>query len=136
MTGEQMSMMTMSNKKKSTKSRWAAVMLAGLVVAGSVAVPQAASAAESYKTCGGDGYSCSTTVDAKQRTVSFKAIDTRRSANAQKFTLKMANGSTICSGTLTVNGSGKTCSLFGYKGKVTLTVAKGWSTGMQVKVSY
>jgi hypothetical protein len=136
MTGENMSMMTMSNKKKSTKSRWAAVMLAGLVVAGSVAVPQAASAAETYKTCGGDGYSCSTTVNAKQKTISFKVVDTRRSANAQKFTVKTASGSTICSGTVTVNGSGKTCSLFGYKGKVTVTVAKSWSTGSQIKVSY
>ncbi|MFS0853689.1 hypothetical protein [Microbacterium sp. 179-I 3D4 NHS] len=127
----------MSNEKKTRKSRGAAVLLAGLMIAGgAVALPQAASAAETYKTCGGDGYSCSTTVTAKQTTISFKVVDTRRTPNGQKYTVKTGSGSTICSGTVTVNGGGKTCSLFGYKGKVTVSVAKGWSTGSQLKVSY
>jgi hypothetical protein len=122
---------------KTKKNRLAALALAALVVAGgTVAVPQAANAAVSYKTCGYDGYSCSTTVTAKQSTVSFRVMGSHMATSSQRFTMSTASGNVFCSGTITVNGAGKTCSLFGYKGKVKITVSKSWATGAQIKASF
>jgi hypothetical protein len=130
-----MSMTTMAktDRTKAKKSRWAALALAALVVAGgSVAVPQAASAAT--KTCGADGYSCSTTVSAKSK-ITIRAIDTSNRTKSKSYTVKTLGGTTMCSGKITVNGGSKACYLGGYKGKVKITVSKDWSAGARITTS-
>lgn len=122
--------MSMTTKKK---NRWAALALAALVVAGgTVAVPQAASAAT--RTCGGDAYSCSTTVQAKGK-ITIRAIDTTYRTKSKSYTVKTLGGTTMCSGKITVNGGSKACYLGGYKGKVKITVSKDWSPGMRITTS-
>lgn len=119
--------------KTEKKNRWAALALAALVVAGgTVAVPQAASAAT--RTCGGDGYSCSTTVQSKSR-IDIRAIDTTYRTKSKSYTVKTLGGTTMCSGKITVNGGSKACYLGGNRGKVKITVAKGWSPGMRITTS-
>lgn len=130
-----MSMTTMSKNDttKAKKSRWAALALAALVMAGgTVAVPQAASAAT--KTCGGDSYSCSTTVSAKSK-ITIRVIDTSYNKKSKSYTVKTAGGTTMCSGKITVNGGSKACYLGGYKGKVKITVSKDWFTGARITTS-
>ncbi|MBQ3358395.1 MAG: hypothetical protein IJG47_05785 [Microbacterium sp.] len=118
---------------KTKKNRWAAIALAALVVAGgTVAAPQAASAAT--KTCGGDGYSCSTTVQAKSK-ITIRAIDTSYAKKSKSYTVKTLGGTTMCSGKIVVNGGGKACHLGGYKGKVKITVSKDWFPGMRITTS-
>lgn len=129
-----MSMTTMGKKKM---NRWQAALLAGVVLAGgALAVPQAASAASGTKTCGNDGYSCSTTVTAKKGHLSFRVVDAPYTKGSTSYTVKMANGSKLCSGKITFNGASKTCSTYGYKGKVTISVSKGWSSGVRILSSY
>ena len=118
---------------KTKKNRWAAIALAALVVAGgTLAVPQAASAAT--KTCGDDSYSCSATVQAKSK-ITIRAIDTTYAKKSKSYTVKTPGGTTMCSGKITVNGGSKACYLGGYKGKVKITVAKDWFPGMRITTS-
>lgn len=130
-----MSMTTMSktDTTKAKKSRWAALALAALVLAGgTVAVPQAASAAT--KTCGVDSSICSTTVQSKYK-LSIRVVDTSYRKHTQRYTVTSAGGTKMCSGTITVNGASKACYLGGYKGKVKVTVTKPWFEGSRITTS-
>ncbi len=132
-----MSMMTMNENRtprtaggRTWKSRFAAVALAALVVTGgAVAAPQAASAAT--RTCADDGYSCTMSTSASG-SVSFRTIDSWGAKHGARYTVKTAGGTTLCSGTLMINGGWKTCGLLGYKGTVKITVAKSWSNNLRI----
>ncbi len=118
---------------KTKKNRWAAIVVAALAIAGgTVAVPQAASAATI--TCGWDGYGC-TLITSASGTVSFRAYDSWGTKYSSRYTVRTKSGSLICSGSLTVNGGWKTCSLFGYKGEVQIRVTKAWEKGMRIVTS-
>lgn len=135
-----MSMMTINENRtprtaggRTWKSRFAALALAALVVAGgAVAAPQAASAAT--RTCASDGHSCTMSTNASG-SVSFRAIDSWGAKYGSRYTVKTAAGTPLCSGALTINGGWKTCSLFGYKGTVKITVAKSWSKNLRIITS-
>ncbi len=117
-----MSMTTITKKNSMKKTgRWQAALLAGLVLAGSVAVPQAATAAN--KTQAHCGSASSTTC--QLTTKANGAIHFRVTANvsrtkAMPYTVKTSSGRTLCSGT-TKTGSLKICS-FRYSGTVKVSV--------------
>lgn len=118
---------------KTKKNRWAAIALAALVVAGgTVAVPQAASAAT--KTCGWDGYSCTMTTS-DSGSITFRAYDSWGNTYSTRYTVKTGGGRTLCSGKITVNGGSKTCSLSGHSGTVRITVSKEWSKNLRIVTS-
>lgn len=114
----------MTNTK--TKNRWQAVALAALVMAGSVAVPQAADAA-AKKQVNCTSYQAGT---CKVTTKANGVIHFRVTANAMgksmPFTVKTSSGRTLCSGKA-ASGQLRICS-FTYSGKVTVAVtAPAWS---------
>lgn len=116
-----MSMMT--NTKK---NRWQAVALAALVLAGSVAVPQAADAA-TKKQVNCTSYQAGTCkVTTKANGVIHFRVTTNANRTSMPFTVKTSSGRTLCSGKA-ASGQLRICS-FNYSGKVTVSVkAPAWS---------
>ncbi|UPL13896.1 hypothetical protein [Microbacterium galbinum] len=119
-------------KKKKRKGRWQAVLLAGLMIAGSVAVPQAADAAWGHKSCPGSRV-C---IVAMNTTRPVLTIATRGKYEiAHKYTVRTAGGKLLCSGrTATYWEKYPRCNLKGYIGRVRVTVAQGWHPNFSVTI--
>lgn len=107
--------------KRMKKSRWSALALATLVVAGTIAMPQAATAAS--KTQVNCGSASSTTCQLTKKAngaIHFRVTANIPRTKAMPYTVKTSSGRTLCSGT-TKTGSLKICS-FRYSGTVKVTV--------------
>lgn len=118
----------MSLKTRKTP-RWQALALAALVLAGgSIAVPQAASAAANSTTCTTVWFtgSCQVKIKAPYGVVQFRATATVPRGAKMAWNMKTASGKTLCKGTMT-SGSWRSCS-FSYRGTVTVKVSTGLSS--------
>lgn len=131
-----MSMMTITKKNSMKKTgRWQAALLAGLVLAGSVAVPQAADAATTKSTTCSKWYSssdCAVWVTPKKY-LSFRiATD---SDKTHRFTVRAASGRLLSNGMLRSGGS-TAVYLAGYTGKVKITIQDRWGVQEKIIASY
>ena len=118
-----MSMMT--NTKK--KNRWQAVALVALVLAGSVAVPQAADAAtkKQVNCTSYQASACKVTTKANG-VIRFRVVADIERSKTMPYTVKTSSGRLLCSGKIGSRQT-RTCS-FNYSGKVTVRVnAPAWS---------
>lgn len=126
----------MSMKTKTTR-RWQAVALAALVIAGSVAVPQAADAATARsvsKTCSSWSQpACTLTVKAKNE-VWFR-VATDSGDPRVSYTVRTAGGRLLCSGKVTTNHGNARCWFGTYTGTVKITTTKP-SSVLKIFASY
>ncbi|MFJ2367737.1 hypothetical protein [Microbacterium sp. NPDC087665] len=122
--------------KKKT-SRWQALMLAGLVLAGgAVAVPNAATAApvkSSSQMCSTSVKSCSHTVRAKNE-VWFRVVSPGASPTLS-YTVKTISGRVLCRGTITPNHGNRSCWFGTYTGSVTIKTTKH-TTWLKIYATY
>lgn len=107
----------MSMKTKTTRL-WQAVALAALVLAGSVAVPQAADAATKQVSCMSvKGGACKLTTKANG-VIHFRVM--AQTSKSMPFNVKTSSGKTLCSGQVKPQGQLRICS-FRYSGTVKIT---------------
>lgn len=120
-----------------TKNRWQAVALAALVIAGSVAVPQAADAATARsvsKSCTLWSQShCTLTVKAKNE-VWFR-VTTNSHDPRVSYTVKTTGGRLLCRGSVTTNRGNARCWFGTYTGTVKITTTKP-SSVLKIYASY
>lgn len=124
-----MSMTTMAktDTTKAKKSRWAALALAALVVAGgTVAVPQAADAATLTSTCSKwfSQSDCSIWVNAKND-VRFK-----------RYTVRAPSGRLLCKGNIMPNQGTANCWMGTYSGRTKITVQDKWGVVEKLVATY
>ncbi|MBQ3358396.1 MAG: hypothetical protein IJG47_05790 [Microbacterium sp.] len=118
---------------KKRKGRWQAVLLAGLMIAGSVAVPQAADAAWGHKSCPGSRV-CIVAMTASKPVLTIRARG--KYYLTHNYTVRAADGELICRGRLqTAWGASQTCRLDGHiRGRIRVTVAQGWHPNFNVSI--
>lgn len=130
-----MSMTTMTkNNTAKKKGRWQAVLLAGLVLVGSVAVPQAADAATKSTTCS-KWYSssdCAVWVTPKGH---LNVLIKTDSDKTHRFTVRAANGRLLSNGMLQ-SGERTQVYLAGYTGKVKITIQDRWGVQEKIVATY
>lgn len=133
-----MSMLTNSTKESTKKKgRWQAALIAGLVLVGSVAVPQAAGAASTTESCSsyftpGD---CAVWVNAKND-VEFR-ISSTAPRGAHRYTVRTPGGRLLCSGTITPNQNfSRNCWFGTYTGKVKITIQKKHGAPIKIHATY
>lgn len=113
-------MFTMTKKKT---SRWQALMLAALLLAGgTAAVPQLAEAATTSTTCAYSWGTCQLKIKVGGF-VHFRVKAVTAPGTKISWTVQASNGRRLCSGTMTA-GSSRMCS-FKYSGTVTITAYTG-----------
>lgn len=129
-----MSALTNTKTKTTKKGRWQAALIAGLVLAGSVAVPQAADAATKSTTCSKwqSTSDCAVWVTPKKY-LSFRiATD---SDKTHRFTVRAASGRLLSNGMLR-SGERTEVYLAGYTGKVKITIQDRWGVQEKIIASY
>ncbi|MGN7966334.1 hypothetical protein ACTJKK_09670 [Microbacterium sp. 22179] len=117
---------------KKRKGRWQAVLLAGLMIAGSVAVPQAANAAWAKKSCPGSRV-CIVAINATKPVVGI--MTSGKYYISHNYTVRTAGGKLLCRGRVATNTVGPICNLDGYRGRVRVTVAQGWHPNFKVDIA-
>ena len=133
-----MSMTTIGHGRKEAtkkKGRWQALLLAGLVLASAVAVPQAASAVTQSKGC----YIGSTSCSLKVKTLDHRILLTTSSYGINteaRYTVRTNGGKLLCNGTIKHGGSTKGCYFPNYDGAVKVTISKPALFGATLTVRY
>ena len=120
-------------KTKTKRGRWQAVLLAGLMIAGSVAVPQAADAATGHKSCPGSR-TCLVAINATEPVLTIIAVGEYDLTH--NYTVRAANGELLCRGRIQTKFAAPPtkCRLHGY-GRVRVTVAQGWHPNFGLTIS-
>ncbi|MGN7966336.1 hypothetical protein ACTJKK_09680 [Microbacterium sp. 22179] len=131
-----MSMLT-NNTRETTKKkgRWQAILLAGLVLAGSVAVPQAANAVTTTQGCYFGPTSCSVKVKTSQHRILLTTTSYGINTEA-RYTVRTNGGKLLCKGTIKHGGSTKGCYFPNYDGAVKVTISKPALFGATLTVRY
>jgi hypothetical protein len=130
-----MSMTTMTkNNTTKKKGRWQAALLAGLVLAGSVAVPQAADAATKSTTCSKwqSSSDCAVWVTPKGHLNFSIKTDSNQT---HRFTVRAPSGKLLSSGMLR-SGERTEVYLAGHTGKVKITIQDRWGVQEKIVASY
>lgn len=119
------------SKTKTKRGRWQAVLL-GLMIAGSVVVPQAADAAGAHKSCPGSR----TCIVAMNPTKPYLNIMARGKYEiSHNYTVRTAGGKLLCSGRTSTTFEIPRCYLGRYWGRVRVTVAQSWHPNYAVSIS-
>jgi hypothetical protein len=129
--------MSMTTALKNKKNRWAALALTALVIAGgSVAMPQAASAATLTSTCSkwASSSDCSIWVKASND-VRFK-LTTDSNHGAHRYTVRAPSGRLLCNGTIAPNQGTVKCWLGSYTGRTKITVQDKWGVAEKIVATY
>jgi len=120
--------------KTKKRGRWQAVLLAGLMIAGTAAVPQAADAATGHKSCPGSR-TCLVAINMTKPTLYIIAVG--KYDLTHNYTVRTADGELLCRGRIQTKFAAPPtkCRLDGYVGRVRVTVAQGWHPNFALSLS-